>query len=81
MWLVEELDGGILAGSPTGFLESSRKTSHTISHSRSISAMSFCRLSWKEEVVNVIEALTDRRGGRSVGRSKGLNHLWTCNPQ
>ena len=84
MWLVEEgflLDRGILAGSPIGFLESSRKTFHTVSHSRSISAMSFCRFGWKEEVVKVIETLTDQRGGRSVGRNKGMNHLWTCNPQ
>ena len=52
MWLmVEELDGGIVAGSPMGFPETSRKTSHTVSHSRSISAMSFRRLTWKEEVV------------------------------
>ena len=60
MWLmVEELDGENVAGSPKGFLESSGKTSYTVSHSRSISAMSFCRLAWKEEVVKVIEALID----------------------
>ena len=54
MWLVEELDGGILAGSLIGFLESSGKTSHTGSHSCLILAMSFCRLVWKEELVKVI---------------------------
>ena len=49
--MVEELDGRIAAGSPIGFLESSGKTSHIVSHSRSISTMSFCRLVCKEEVV------------------------------
>ena len=68
MWLmVEELDGEIVAGSAKGFPESSRKTSHTVSHSHSISVMSFCRLAWKEEVVKVIEALIDQCVGRSVG--------------
>ena len=67
MWLVEELDGGILAGSLMGFLESSGKTSHTGSHSCLILAMSFCRLVWKEELVKVIEALADQTVGRSVG--------------
>ena len=42
--MVEELDGGIVAGSPMGFLESSGKTSHIVSHSRSISVVSFRRL-------------------------------------
>ena len=41
---MEELDGGIVAGCPMGFLENSKKTSHTVSYSCSISAMSFCRL-------------------------------------
>ena len=49
--MVEELGGRIVAGSPIGFLESSGKTSHIVSDSRSISAMSFCRLVCKEEVV------------------------------
>ena len=49
--MVEELSGRIVAGSPIGFLESSGKTFHITSHSRSISAMSFCRLVCKEEVV------------------------------
>ena len=40
MWVVEELDGGIVAGSLMAFLESSEKTFHTISHSRSILVMS-----------------------------------------
>ena len=30
--LVEELDGGTVVGSLMGFLESSGKTSHTVSH-------------------------------------------------
>ena len=75
MWLVDELNGGIVAGSLMGFSESSEKTSHTVSHSCSISAIYFCKLAWKEEVVEVIEALTDQRVGRSVGGSKGLNGL------
>ena len=49
--MVEELGGRIVADSPIGFLESSGKTSHIVSHSRSISTMSFCRLVCKEEVV------------------------------
>ena len=49
--IVEELGGGIAAGSPMGFLESSGKTSHIVSHSRSISAISFRRLACKEDVV------------------------------
>ena len=78
MWLmVEELDGGIVAGSPMGFPETSRKTSHTVSHSRSISAMSFCSLAWKEEVVKLIEALIDQCVERSVGGIEGLNGLQT----
>ena len=56
---MEGLGGGIVAGSLMGFLESSRKTSHIISHSRLILAMSSCRLVCKEEVVKVIEALID----------------------
>ena len=36
--VVEGLDGGFVTGSP-GFLESSGKTSQTVSHSFSISAM------------------------------------------
>ena len=49
--MVEELGRGIVAGSPMGFSESSRNTSHIVSHSRSISVMYFCRLACKEEVV------------------------------
>ena len=48
--MVEELGGEIAAGSPMGFLESSGKTSHTVSHSRAISVISFRRLDCKEEV-------------------------------
>ena len=78
MWLiVEELHGRIVADSHMGFLESSGKTSHTVSHSRSISAMSFSRLAWKEEVVKMIEALIDQCVGMSVGGSKSLNGLQT----
>ena len=40
------------------FSDSSWKTSLTISHSRSISVMSFCRLAWKENVVKVVEVFT-----------------------
>ena len=39
VWLVEEIDRGIVAGS-LRFLESPGKTSHTVSHSRSMLAMS-----------------------------------------
>ena len=78
MWLmVDELDGGIAAGSLMGLPESSGKTSHTVSHLRSTSAMSFCRLTWKEEVVKVIEVLIDQCFGRTVGGSKRLNGLQT----
>ena len=56
MWMmvelmVEELGEGIVAGSPMGFLESFEKTSHIVSHSRSMSLTSFCKLACKEEVV------------------------------
>ena len=67
----------IVAGSLMGFPESSGRTSHTISHSHSISTMSFYRLAWKKEVIKVNEALIDQCVGRSVGGSKGLNGLWT----
>ena len=60
-----------------GFSESSGKTSHIISHSHLILAMSSCRLACKEEVVKVIEALIDRHVGRSVEGSQGLNDLWS----
>ena len=67
---------------PNGiFLDSSGKTSHTVSHSRSISVMYFCRLAWKEEVVKVIEAVIDQCVGRSVGGTKGLNGLQTVSLQ
>ena len=49
--MVEELGGGIVAGSPMGFSENSGKFSHIVSHSRLILAMSFCRLTCKGEVV------------------------------
>ena len=44
VWLmVEELGEWIVAGSPMGFSESLGKTSHIVSHSCSISPISFCR--------------------------------------
>ena len=52
--MVEELGGGIVAGSTMGFLESSRKTSHIVYHSCSISLISlisFRKLACKEEAV------------------------------
>ena len=48
--VVEELGGGIVAGYP-GFSESSGKISHIVSHSRSMSLISFRKLACKEEVV------------------------------
>ena len=45
------LSGGIVAGFPMEFLESSRKTSHIVAHSCSMSTISFCRLACKEELV------------------------------
>ena len=41
----------MVAGSPMGFSENSGKTSHIVVHSRSISAISFCRLACKKELV------------------------------
>ena len=50
--MVDELGGGIVTGSPMGFSESSGKTSHIVSHSCSMSLISFCsKLACKEEVV------------------------------
>ena len=49
--MVDELGGGIVAGSPMGFSESSGKTSHIVSHSCSMSLISFRKLACKEEVV------------------------------
>ena len=49
--MVDELSGWIVAGSLMGFLESSRKTSHIVSHSRSISLISFRKLACKKEEV------------------------------
>ena len=49
--VVEELGGGIVAGSPMGFSESSGKTSHIVSHSRLISLISFRKLACKDEEV------------------------------
>ena len=59
VWLMvelmeEELDGGIVAGSTMRFSESSRKTSHIVYDSRSISLISlisFRKLACKEEAV------------------------------
>ena len=49
MWMmvelmVKDLGGGLVAGSLMGFSESSGKTSQIVSHSRSISVVSFRRL-------------------------------------
>ena len=50
--MVDELGGGIVAGSPMVFSESSGKTSHIVSHSCSMSFISFrSRLACKEEAV------------------------------
>ena len=49
--MVDELGGGIVAGSLMGFSESSGKTPHIVSHSCSISLVSFRKLACKEEVV------------------------------
>ena len=49
--MVEELGGRIVASSPMGFSESSGKTSYIISHSGSMSLISFRKLACKEEVV------------------------------
>ena len=49
--MVEELGGGIVAGSPKRFSESSGKTFDIVSHLRSISLISFHNLACKEEVV------------------------------
>ena len=49
--VVEELGGGIVAGSPMGFSESSRKISHIVSHLRLISLISFRKLACKDEEV------------------------------
>ena len=57
-WVVEGLNGGFVAGSP-GFVESSGKTSQTVSHSFSISAAICFWSAWKGEVANVVEVLID----------------------
>ena len=49
--LVEELGGGIVAGSPMGFSESSGKISHIVSHLRLTSLISFRKLACKDEEV------------------------------
>ena len=49
--MVAELGGGIVAGSPMGFLESPGKTPHIVSYSRSMSLIPFRTLAFKEEVV------------------------------
>ena len=65
MWPVEELERENIAGSPR-FLKRSWKTLHTVSHPSSISAISFCKLAWKNKIDKVVEALTDQCAGRSV---------------
>ena len=58
-WVVEGLDGGFVAGFPE-FMESSGRTSQTVSHSFSISTAMWFWSAWKEEIVNVVEVLTDK---------------------
>ena len=53
------VNGGFLADSP-GFVESSGKTSQTVSYSFSISAAMCFWSAWKGEVVHVVEVLTDK---------------------
>ena len=57
-WVVEVVRCWLVAGSP-GFVESSGKTSHTVSHSFSISAAIYFWSAWKGEVVIVVEVLTN----------------------
>ena len=61
-WVVEGLIGWFVVGSP-GFVESSGKTSHTVSRSFSISAAICFWSAWKGEVGNVVEVLTDESVG------------------
>ena len=72
--MVEELGGGIVAGSPMEFWESSGKTSHIVSHSHSILVMSLRRLACNEEV-----ALGDRGTYRSTcGKDCGKESRLEC---
>ena len=66
---MNEMGVGIVAGC-LRFLESSRKISHTVFHSRSMSAMSFYSLTWKEKVIKVVEVFTDQCVWRSVDEVK-----------
>ena len=56
--VVEGLDGRCITGFP-GFVESSGKTSQTVSHSFFISATMCFWSACKGEMVNVVEVLTD----------------------
>ena len=58
-WLVEGLVDGLVTDSPW-FAERSGKSSHTVSQSFSISAAMCFWSAWKEEVVTVVEVLTDK---------------------
>ena len=58
-WMVEGLVSGCITGS-AGFVESSGKTSQTVSHSFSISVVMCFWSAWKGEVLNMIEWLTDK---------------------
>ena len=58
-WVLEGLGGGFVTGSPE-FAQSSGKTSQTVSHSFSISAMMRFWSAWKGEAVNVVEVLIDK---------------------
>ena len=68
-WLMEELDRGIVAGS-LRFSESSGKTSHNFSLSRSLLAMCSCTWAWKEKVAKVVEAFTNQHVEKSVEEVK-----------
>ena len=57
-WVMEVLDGGCVTGS-LEFVESPGKTSQTVSHSFSISAVMCFWSASKGEVVNVVEVFTD----------------------
>ena len=57
-WMVEELHGGFVAGSPA-FVESPGKTSQTMSHSFAISAAMYFWSAWKGELVNAVEMVTE----------------------
>ena len=74
--MVEELCGGIVAGSPMRISESFGKTSHNVSHSRSISAISFCRLACKEDLLKYLAILSDTTMRRTALDGEDLKPYW-----